>query len=120
MFFAASVNAQNDGDVNQKERRNEKTQKDRPLKITSKAPLSEDVYKECLNGSRNTRIMIRLKVTFESSGKIGDITVSNASGCEYFDNGAIRVAKKIKFKPAIKDGKPVTVTRTVEYAAGIY
>ncbi len=64
-------------------------------------------------------MLVRLRVTFHSSGEITDIQVIEDSGCEYFNNEAVRVAEKVKFNPAIKDGEPITVTKTMEYRVGM-
>ncbi len=93
---------------------------DQKLKITKKAPVSADVMFRCLKGSRNSGLLVRLKVTFHSSGTVTDVVVSRSSGCDYFDSEALRVAKKIKFKPEVKGGEAITVIRSVEYQAGIY
>jgi TonB family protein len=46
--------------------------------------------------------------------------IAEPSGCESFDKEALRLARKIKFKPAVKDGVPITVVKTTEYGAYIY
>ena len=90
-----------------------KTQKnaqtERPLRITKiprpKNP-APDKGTTCLAGN------IKLRVEFLASGKIGDIQPISESGCgstEY----AIEAARSIKFEPAMKDGKTVTVHKVV-------
>lgn len=59
--------------------------------------------------------LTRLRVTFDKSGKITDAEVVASSGCDSFDQQAIKAAKKIKFQPAIKGGEPITITKLVEY-----
>ncbi len=60
-----------------------------------------------------------LSVTFLDSGQIG--TVEVVSGlADGLTEKAIDAAKRIKFKPAMKSGKPITVTRQIEYKFDIY
>lgn len=57
---------------------------------------------------------VLLRITFKKNGKIGDVkVVSGLAGG--LTEMAVEAAKSIKFKPAIKNGKPYTVTKTVEY-----
>ena len=58
---------------------------------------------------------VRLRVIFGADKKVGKIeVVSGLSGG--LTEQAIRAAKGIKFKPAIRDGVPVSVTKIVEYS----
>jgi TonB family protein len=82
-----------------------------PLVILSqpKAPYPHpETGTVCISG------VVRLKVRFLETGKIGDIVTVNSLPYGALEN-AIEAAKKIKFKPAIKDGKPITVSKIVEY-----
>jgi TonB family protein len=54
-------------------------------------------------------------VNFDKSAKITDAVLVQSSGCEEFDNNALKAARGIKFKPAITDGEAATVTKPVEY-----
>ncbi len=65
----------------------------------------------CISG------VVRLKVRFLDNGNIGDIAVISSLPYGATEN-AIEAAKKVKFKPAIKDGKPITVAKTLEYRFG--
>jgi TonB family protein len=105
MFLFGTVNAQ---DSTSKEK-----PKDRPLEIKSKPPTQ---IPDCKQSSG----IVRLKVTFDKSEKITNVEIASSSGCDDFDKSAIRVAKRIKFKVAIKDGEPVTVTKLIEYSFKIY
>lgn len=92
------------------------SQFDTPLKILSKpraAYPNQDKSAVCIQGK------VVLRVTFFDSGEIGRISVISGLGYGATDN-AIAAAKKIKFEPAMKDGKPVTVTKPVEYSFTIY
>ncbi len=85
-----------------------------PLVILSqpKAPYPKDE-----GGSVCIRGVVRLKVGFLDNGNVGDIAVISRLPYGATEN-AIEAAKKIKFKPAIKDGKPITVSKTLEYRFG--
>lgn len=59
------------------------------------------------------------RITFLSSGEIGSISI--VQGLPFgLTNAAIAAAKAIQFEPATQDGKPVTVTKQVEYTFTIY
>ena len=57
----------------------------------------------------DTKIKVpeKLEITIDVDGNVSDISVVNTLGPE-FDREAIAAAKQWKFKPATKDGKPVT------------
>ena len=59
------------------------------------------------------RVVI-LRVVLHKSGVVSDVTLVKKSGCSY-DKDAIRVARKIKFEPAKKDGQDVSQYFTVQY-----
>lgn len=101
----------------QTENKNNNQQTDRPLKINSRP--RPELPRKCFEGKPNAYLKVRLKATFHSSGDITDIEIAESSGCDAFDKECIRVSKKIKFKPAIKNGELVTVTKTIEYSASI-
>lgn len=119
-LFAFVANAQNGDDSNKTGTTAENQEKDRPLKIIKKAQPSIDNFRECFISLRVTHLSGRVKVTFHSSGKITGVEIVAPSGCEEFDKESLRVARKIKFEPAIKNGEAVTETKSVEYKAGIY
>ena len=87
----------------------------RPLQITSKptAKYTDQARKNCIEG------VVRLKITFFSSGKVGNFKVINglANG---LSAQAIEAVKLIKFQPAMKRGKAVVVRKTVSYNFTIY
>ncbi|HEX8286876.1 MAG TPA: hypothetical protein VF556_02715 [Pyrinomonadaceae bacterium] len=56
-----------------------------------------------------------LAVEFRADGKIGMIIPVRATRGGFAESG-VTAAKKIKFKPMIKDGKPVTIIRIVQYS----
>ena len=85
---------------------------DTPLKVKSKPQASA---RGCSGSGKAV-----LKVTFDKSGQITGVTAISSSGCGPFDRDAVRAAKKITFEPAVKNGVPVTVIRSVEYVYAIY
>jgi TonB family protein len=66
-----------------------------------------------------TQGTVSLKVEFLADGKIGDVKV--VKGLEGgLNEEAITAAKQIFFEPATRNGKPVSVVKTVEYNFYIY
>lgn len=64
----------------------------------------------------NVDCRIKLKVEFLASGKIGDLAlISSTCGDKSLEQQAFEAAKKMKFEPQLKNGKKVTVTKSVEY-----
>lgn len=89
---------------------------DKPVKIISKPRASYPKPEKetlCAQGT------VTLRVLFLKTGEIGKIAVVNGL-LKGFEEKAVEAAKKIKFKPAMKDGKPVTVTRQVQYSFSLY
>jgi hypothetical protein len=92
-------------------------QTDRALKIL-KVPEAE------YSGEARGRMIegwIRLRITFLDSGAVGDIFYVNESDSEKnlskygLLKNAYEAAKKVEFEPAVKEGKPVTVTKVLQY-----
>jgi len=83
------------------------------------------LLKKCLNRLlfyfRNfiTRKNLRLLVAFSANGRVENIPVLTSLGYG-LDAQAIKAAKRIKFEPATRDGKPVMSVKTVEYSFTIY
>lgn len=59
-------------------------------------------------------VQAKLKVVLHKSGKVTEATVTESSGCS-FDAEVIRVARQLKFTPALKDGQPVSQYSELEY-----
>lgn len=76
-----------------------------PLKITKK-PLA--------SGAEGETGTIRLWVLFLPNGKIGLIVPLNRLS-NRLTRIAIDAAKGIKFNPAVKDGKPISIVKQIEY-----
>ena len=51
---------------------------------------------------------VRIEMVLDKSGKVTRAELVEKSGCRYFNDRALEQAKKIKFKPAVKDGKAVS------------
>lgn len=85
------------------------------LRIVSKPrPQYTDLARQ-----NNTQGTVVLRVTFLASGNIGSVnTVKELP--DGLTEEAIEAARRIKFKPVIKDGQPVSITRSVEYTFSIY
>lgn len=87
----------------------------RPLQITAKprAYNTEQARKSCVQG------IVKLRITFYADGKVGKFKV--ISGLPFgLTEQTIEAAKKIKFEPAMKKGKLITVTKTVSYNFTLY
>ena len=85
------------------------------LKIISKpkAPFTDTARTQAIQG------VVRLRVTFLSTGQIGSISpISGLSGG--LTDSAIAAARNIKFEPAKKNGVPYTITKQVEYSFTLY
>ncbi len=86
---------------------------DTPLKILAKPQASRTDGQDCSQGK------VVLRVTFLYSGEIGTISVISGLGNGLTEQ-AVLAAKKINFEPAMKGGKPVSITKPVEYSFTIY
>ena len=86
-----------------------------PLKILSKP---RPGYTDSARQS-NVQGTVVLAVLFRDDGKVGIVLLIKG-----LDKGlsqqAISAAKRIQFQPMMKDGKPVSVVRMVEYSFSIY
>lgn len=71
--------------------------------------------RDCFDFDYPRRVV--LKVVLHKSGVVSDVTLVKKSGCSY-DKDAMRVARKIEFVPAKKDGQDVSQYLTVEYEYG--
>ena len=91
-------------------------QTDRPLNIIKipkpKYPVQENVT-ICVTGT------VRVRVQFLASGKIGEVKAVSTLGYGLTEN-AIEAAKEIKFEPAVKYGKAVTVVKVIPFNFTIY
>ena len=69
------------------------------------------------NGTNGT---VRIRVTFESDGSIGKLSIVGKGLPDGLNEQAIRSARLIRFFPEEKDNIPLTVSRLVEYSFSIY
>ena len=58
--------------------------------------------------------VVRLKITFQANGKIGDITTASNFPDDVVDH-AVKSARNIRFLPAEIDGKKVDAVKIIEY-----
>ncbi|MEP6925126.1 MAG: energy transducer TonB [Pyrinomonadaceae bacterium] len=92
---------------------------DKPLQLLSipRANYTEEARRRKAHGT------VYVRITFLASGEIGDITVTKSKKKLQktgLVNQAIEAAKKIKFIPAERAGKPISVVKTVEYNFNLY
>lgn len=96
------------------------TQADKPPRILSRPrpAYTDEARKDNIQG------VVLVKVTFEADGNIGKVTdvSENAENLRKSGlvNAAIEAAKKIKFEPAMKNGKPAKVTQIMQYRFTLY
>jgi len=62
---------------------------------------------------------VRLLVGFPADKKIKHIIVLRGIGRD-LNTQAIKAAQQIEFEPAMKDGQPISVVKTIEYNFAIY
>lgn len=87
----------------------------RPLKIISKprAKYTDEARQNCVEG------IVVLRITFFANGNVGNFKVMQ--GLNYgLSERAITAAKQIKFEPATKKNRAVTVTKKIQYNFTIY
>jgi len=80
---------------------------DKPLEITYKP----NARARSCQGSGSAKV----RVTFDKSGKVTEVEMIESSSCNGFNKNVIEAARKIKFKPEIKSGEAVTVTKLIIY-----
>ncbi len=67
----------------------------------------------------NVQGQVTLRITFLANGQIGSI--SPVSGLSYgLTEQAIAAARQIRFEPAMRNGQPYSVTKSVQYTFTIY
>jgi TonB family protein len=86
----------------------------KPRMLSKPAPYyTDDARKNQVTGT------VVLRVVFSSTGSVSNISVVRG-----LPNGlseqAIAAARKIKFEPAMKDGRPVSVSMLLEYNFNLY
>ncbi len=63
--------------------------------------------------------IVKVLTIFKSDGRIGDTLVLEGLGYG-LDKQAVKAVKEIKFEPAMKDNKPITSVKIVQYSFTIY
>lgn len=86
-----------------------------PLKILSKPKPS---YTDSARQG-NIQGTIRAAVLFAGDGRVQHVLLLHRLGSG-LDEQAVSAARRIKFEPTMKDGKPISVVRMVEYTFSIY
>ncbi len=66
-------------------------------------------------GTLDAQGTLFLRVEFLASGKVGEVSVVSTA-LPFLHQNILEAAKKIKFDPEIKDGKPVTVFKVILYS----
>lgn len=89
--------------------------KNKFLRVTSKP---RALHTETARNN-NVQGTVSLKVEFKKDGKIGKISVVSALP-DGLTEQAIKAAEQIRFEPETKNGKPITVTKTVQYTFTLY
>ena len=86
-----------------------------PLKILSKprAPFTDSARRAGVDGTT------RLLVGFSANGTVTHVLVIKPLS-HGLSESAVRAARRIKFEPATRDGKPISVVRQIEYNFMIY
>ena len=94
---------------NDEEKIYKQSEVDQKAKIIKRSSPSTD--RMCSNDSG----LVRVLVILHKSGKVSDVKSLIASECQRFNENSLTSAKKIKFKPALKDGQTVSVSVMVEF-----
>ena len=74
---------------------------------------TEEARKNQISGT------VRLRVIFNSNGSIGSVTAISGLGYGLTEK-AIAAAHSIRFEPALKNGSPTSVSKTIEYNFNLY
>jgi TonB family protein len=96
------------------------TETDKPLRIVSK-PRANYTDAARMNNIQGT-VMVR--VTFLADGTIGKVTdvPQNHENLRKYGlvKASIEAAKKVKFEPLVKNGKPIQVIKILTYTFTLY
>lgn len=107
------------GDGTGNEGRN--TPPERPSGVSKGLNLISKPQPKYTDAARQNNIQgrVTLRITFLANGQIGSI--SPVSGLSYgLTEQAIAAARQIKFEPAMRNGQPQSVTKTLQYTFTIY
>jgi TonB family protein len=64
--------------------------------------------------------IVGLRVVLRKTGKVTDVELFSPSPCQKFNEHAIEVITKFKFKPAIKDKQPVSTIVVIQFMYNTY
>ena len=103
----------------QADKKDEKRGEIQPVKIFRRPAPDASVAAYCFRKEGFDFVKTVLRVTFDATAKITEVEVKTASGCNAFDAESVDAARRIKFEPAVQNGKPISVTKTVAYQGGI-
>ena len=87
-----------------------------PLKITSQ-PRADFTERARVAGF--TSGSVRVAVGFSADGVVKHVLIIKPLGYG-LDEQAVKAARQIKFEPALKDGKPISVVKLVEYTFTLF
>ena len=104
----------------QTDKKDEKRGEIQPVKIFRRPAPDASVAAYCFRKEGFDFVKTVLRLTFDATAKITEVEVKTASGCNAFDAESVDAARRIKFEPAVQNGKPITVTKTVVYQGGIH
>ncbi|MFT3905061.1 MAG: energy transducer TonB [Steroidobacteraceae bacterium] len=80
--------------------------------VTTYAPNSEDYYPPAAKREeREGRPVVHLCVS--SAGKITSVDIKQSSGSPDLDEGAVKLGKAMRFKPATAEGKPIDACKDI-------
>ncbi len=82
---------------------------DTKAKIRDAAQNAPETISDCPNKGR-----VSLRVILRKSGKVTDVELIKGMGCGY-DEKTVEAARKLKFSPAMKDGRAVSQYLRIEY-----
>ena len=120
-FFAGAVEAQTGGVNSPNQASEEKIYKadevDQKAEITNRRRVK--ISSEC-GTEKNSSGQVKLELVLHKSGKVTSVKLAEKSGCRYFNDRSLEIAKKIKFKSAMKDGKTVSQYAYIIYEYSFY
>ncbi len=90
-----------------------------PAKIYRRPKPDAAVAARCFRNEGFSYVKTVLRVTFDASAEITAVEIKTPSGCNEFDEESVDAARRIKFEPAVQNGKPITVSKIVIYQGGI-
>lgn len=90
-----------------------------PVKIYRRPAPDASVAADCHRREGLAYLKTVLRVAFDAAAVISAVEIKQASGCREFDEESVDAARRIKFEPAVQNGKPITVIKTVIYQGGI-